>query len=440
MERSQLVALTDWKADPGRKPLILRGARQVGKTWLLKEFGARCYSQTVYVRLEDNAVMEQLFAGSLEPRRLVEGISAATGQHLAAADTLLILDEAQAVPRALTAMKYFSEDAPEYHIVLAGSLLGIALHSGISFPVGKVSFLDLYPLSFTEFLTSLGEDALVGFIKRGDFEMLAAFRERLTDYLRLYYYVGGMPEVVQSYLDHRDFTRTRAIQQDILQAYEHDFSKHLGTSTAQRCREVWASVPRQLSKENKKFTFGAVRPGGRGRHYDEAIQILADCGLVTKVMRVGKPGIPLTSYEDSAAFKLFMVDTGLLAAMSDVPSEAIMAGSTLFEEFKGALAEQYVCQQLIADCKLRPGYWSADRSSGEVDFLYQTSSEVVPVEVKATVNLKSKSLASFCKTYSLQNAIRLSLADYKQQDWLTNLPLYAVACLPLSKGLAAEAQ
>jgi predicted AAA+ superfamily ATPase len=429
MKRKLLHQLNIWKDEPHRKPLILKGARQVGKTWLLKEFGATSFKNCAYVRLEDNEAMTHLFEGSLEPQRLLQGISAYVKQPISPQDTLLILDEVQAVPRALTALKYFNEDAPEYAIAVAGSLLGLALHSGISFPVGKVSFLDLYPLSFTEYLMALEEDTLLGFLDSKDFGMINAFSERMTDLLRNYYYVGGMPKAVQTFLDTGDYQAVRQEQADILLAYEGDFSKHIGATMGERCRSVWQSAPKQLNRDNTKFTFDTVKQGARGRDYSLAVQMLADCGLITKVTQVSAPELPLKGVENSSAFKMFMVDVGLLGAQANLDSATIIEGNKLFSGFKGALAEQYVCQQLISDCGLKPFYWTAKHSSGELDFLCQVGGEVVPIEVKAEQNLKSKSLASFCKTYDVRNAVRLSLANYYQQDWLTNIPLYAVSCL-----------
>lgn len=432
MERTLLRDLEAWQRNPTRKPLVVRGARQVGKTWLLKEFGKRCFESCVYVRLEDNAAMSSLFEGSLDPQRLLEGIAAHTGQPVNPQTTLLILDEIQAVPRALTALKYFNEEAPEYAIAVAGSLLGVAMHRGISFPVGKVTFFDLYPMSFTEYLLAQGEASLVGFIRDKKFDMLEVFKERLTDLLRQYYYVGGMPEAVESFVVNRDYAQVNRIQTDILDAYESDFSKHTPADLSERCRLIWQSIPRQLAKENKKFIFGAVKEGARGRDLSEALQFLVDCGLVMKIGRVAKPGIPLESYKDASSFKMFLVDVGLLSAMSGLDSNTLLEGNLLFKEFKGALVEQYVCQQLVSDCALRPYYWSAEKSSGEIDFIYQAQGKVVPVEVKAEVNLKAKSLASFSKAYKLDSAVRLSLAGYHKESWLTNVPLYAVGCLPLA--------
>jgi predicted AAA+ superfamily ATPase len=435
MERHLFARLQDWKADKLRKPLVLRGARQVGKTWLLQEFGKRCFKDTIYVRLEDNAAMEQLFAGSLTPSRLLEGIGAQVKRPVTP-DTLLILDEAQAIPRALTACKYFCEETPEYAIALAGSLLGVALNQGISFPVGKVTFLDLHPMSFTEFLTAMDEYALAHYVFEHNHDMLSVFRERLTDLLRQYHCVGGMPEAIATFVATRDFQRVRKIQEDILTAYENDFAKHFPPLVAERCRQLWHSLPGQLAKENKKFIFNVAKAGARGRDFSAALQILEDSGVVTRVCRVAKPGLPLAAYRDENAFKLYALDVGLLAAMSDLDISTILEGNRLFTEFKGALAEQYVCQQLLADCGIEPYYWSAERSDGEVDFLFQNNANIIPVEVKAEENLKSKSLAAFSKTHAITRAIRLSLADYRKESWMTNLPLYAVGGLGTMENIA----
>ncbi|MEG0016236.1 MAG: DUF4143 domain-containing protein [Gordonibacter sp.] len=432
MERHILADLQNWKERPDRKPLVLRGARQVGKTWALQEFGKRCFEDCAYVRLEDNAPAAALFEGSLEPSRLIEGLSALARKPIIAGKTLLILDEVQSVPRALTALKYFCEDAPEYCIAVAGSLLGVALHTSISFPVGKVDFLDLYPMSFTEYLEAAGERDLLAFLQSSNLDMVSVFKEAYTDHLKRYYFVGGMPEVVKSFVEQGDFHRARVLQSAIVDAYEADFSKHVPGRDSERCRMVWQSLPRQLAKENKKFIYGTIEKGARGRDFEEAIQILVDSGVVLRVGRIAKPGLPLEAYRDPSAFKLYSLDVGLLGAMSGLDSATIVDGSTLFTEFKGALAEQYVCQQLVSDCGLAPYYWSAEKSSGEVDFVVQRGNDVLPIEVKAEVNLKSKSLASFCRTYGIGRAARLSMSGYERGKWLTNVPLYAMPMLESS--------
>lgn len=429
MERLLLDELRAWQTQPNRKPLVLRGARQVGKTWLLKELGERYFENTAYVRLEDNAAMHQLFEGSLDPQRIIRGIAAETGQPINPETTLIVLDEVQDVPRALTALKYFCEDAPEYAIAVAGSLLGVALNAGISFPVGKVTFKTLYPLNFREFLLAAGEDSLEQIIRDADFSMLEVFAERFADLLRAYYFVGGMPEAVMQFNQGSDFAAARRVQEDILAAYEGDFAKHAGALVGERCRLVFNSLPRHLAKENKKFVYGVVKKGARGRELDDALQFLLDAGLVVKVPRVSAPLVPLSAYADAAAFKLFCLDIGLLGALAGVGSEIVLKGNDHFTHFKGAMAEQYVCQQLISDCSLTPFYWSAEKSTGEIDFLVQANNEVVPIEVKAEENLKAKSLSAFCKANNLTNAVRFSLSGYREESWMTNVPLYAVSCL-----------
>lgn len=429
MERFLLQDLIAWRDEPGRKPLVLQGARQVGKTWLLKEFGKRCFENTAYVRLEDNDAMRRLFEGSLDPQRLLRGIAAQTGEPINPQTTLVILDEVQDAPRALTALKYFCEDAPEYAIAVAGSLLGVALNAGISFPVGKVTFKTLYPLSFREFLLAMGEDVLERSVSDADFEMMSVFAERYEDLLRTYYFVGGMPEAVVSYARAMDYSAARRVQEDILLAYQGDFAKHAGALVGERCRMIFESLPRHLAKENKKFVYGVVKKGARGRELDDALRFLLDAGLVLKVPRISAPGIPLSAYAEENSFKLFCLDVGLLGALSGIDSATVLKGNELFTHFKGAMAEQYVCQQLVGDCRLAPYYWSAEKSSGEIDFIVQIEGEVVPIEVKAEENLKAKSLASFCKENGLSNALRLSLSGYREESWMTNVPLYAASCI-----------
>ena len=425
MYRYKLEHLKAWKDSSNRKPLILRGARQVGKTWLLKEFGKTCFDNVAYVRVEDNASMQRLFEGSLSPNRILRGISAQTGVQILPQKTLIIIDEIQAAPRALTALKYFNEEAPEYTIAVAGSLLGVALNAGVSFPVGKVTFLDLYPLSFREFLLAMNENTLENAISEADFEMISTFCERYEELLKAYYFIGGMPEAVLHFAKNRDFSEVRRIQTDILDAYRGDFAKHVGSAIGERCRLIFESLPRHLSKENKKFVYGVVKRGARGRDLYDALQFLLDSGIVVKVSRTSLPGIPLRAYVDESAFKLFCVDVGLLAALSGLDSQSVIDGNLLFTHFKGALAEQYVCQQLISDCEIAPFYWSAAKSTGEIDFLVQKEGEVIPIEVKAEENLKAKSLSTFCKSYGLTNAIRFSLSSYREESWMKNIPLYA---------------
>lgn len=429
MKRFLLNDLKAWKDSPNRKPLILRGARQVGKTWLLKEFGKECFENVAYVRLEDNAAMRNLFEGSLDPSRILRGIAAETGETINPETTLVILDEIQDVPRALTSLKYFCEDAPEYAIAVAGSLLGVVLNAGVSFPVGKVTFKTLYPLNFREFLLSMGEETLERSVCGCDFETMSIFAERYEDLLRSYYFVGGMPEAVLVFSHNSNYAAARQVQSDILMTYQGDFAKHAGALVGERCRMIFDSLPRHLAKENKKFVYGVVKKGLRGRDLDDALQFLLDAGLVTKVPRVSMLGIPLSAYADESSFKLFCLDVGLLGALAGLEGKSIIEGNDLFTHFKGALAEQYVCQQLVSDCTLAPYYWSAEKSSGEIDFLVQIDGMPVPVEVKAEENLKAKSLAAFCKANKLENAVRFSLSEYREESWMTNVPLYAINCL-----------
>lgn len=426
MERIVMKELVSWKNKPGRKPLIIRGARQVGKTWLMKEFGKNEYSQTVYVNFESSKLLKTLFIDNFDINRIITALQIETGIQVNPENTLIILDEIQEAEGAITSLKYFCENAPQYHIIAAGSLLGVAMHKHTSFPVGKVEFLDLYPLNYAEFLMALDQQQLLNLLKSGDWILIKSFKEKYIQILRQYYYIGGMPEVVLSYRTQNDFKEVRVIQKRILTAYEHDFSKHAPSDIVPRIRMLWNSIPSQLAKENKKFIYGAVKPGSRAKDYELALSWLIDCGLVHKVCRVSKPGIPLKAYEDYNAFKLFIADVGLMGAMGDIDVRTLLEGNMIFEEFKGALTEQYVLQQLTSIRDLVIYYWSAERSIAEIDFLIQYSGEVIPIEVKAEENLQAKSLKAFCQKYSPQTAIRTSMSDYRKEDWLTNLPLYTI--------------
>ena len=426
MYRSAMEQLNKWKQKTNKKPLIIRGARQVGKTWLMKEFGKTAYEKTVYINFDNNPQMKELFSLDMRIDRIIMGIELYVGHKISPHNTLLIFDEVQEVPKALSSLKYFNETAPEYQIVCAGSLLGIALHQGTSFPVGKVEFMDLYPLSFTEFMRAMGKEQFVDLLDKGDFEMATMFRQDYVDLLKYYYYVGGMPEVVQSFVDNRDFNEAREIQERILAAYEQDFSKHAPNEAVPRIRMLWNSIPAQLTKENKKFIYGIIKEGARAKDYETALMWLTDCGLVHKVYRVTAPSIPLKAYEDLKAFKLFLADVGLLGCMVRLNQSVLLDRNELFKEFKGALTEQYVLQQLKTVKGVDTYYWTNDRGNAEIDFLIDTGSEVVPIEVKAETNLKAKSLKTFCEKYNPKMAIRTSMTDYKQEDWLLNLPLWAV--------------
>ena len=426
MYRTALEKLYKWKESKRRKPLIIEGARQVGKTWLMKEFGSRAYEDTVYINFDSNSQMAELFAADLNTARLIMGIELYAGRKIDPDRTLLIFDEVQEVPRALSSLKYFYEEAPQYHIICAGSLLGIALHEGTSFPVGKVDFLSLYPLSFREFLMATAGERFAQLLDRQDYQMIALFKQTYLDALKQYYFVGGMPEAVQSFAEEKDYNEVREIQKRILAAYEQDFSKHAPVEIVPKIRMVWNSIPSQLAKENKKFIYGLVREGARAKEYEAAIMWLCDCGLVHRVSRVNAPGLPLKAYEDLKAFKLFLVDVGLLGCMAGLRQSTLLDGSGLFVEFKGALAEQYVCQQLKTIDGLGVYYYTNDRGSCEVDFILDTGEQIVPVEVKAETNLKAKSLKTYREKYAPALSVRTSMAEYKKEDWLVNLPLYAI--------------
>lgn len=426
MYRTAFEKLCKWKERENRKPLIIEGARQVGKTWLMKEFGKQAYKDTVYINFDSNSKMSELFGADLNIDRLIMGIEIYIGRKINPNNTLLIFDEVQEVPRALSSLKYFYEDAPQYNIVCAGSLLGIALHEGTSFPVGKVEFLSLYPLSFREFLMAVAGERYVELLDKCDYDMVKAFKHIYIDVLKQYYFVGGMPEAVQSFVQNKDFKEVRDIQKRILMAYEQDFSKHAPIEIVPKIRMLWNSIPSQLAKENKKFIYGIVREGGRAKEYETAIMWLGDCGLVHKVGRVNAAGVPLKAYEDLKAFKLFIVDIGLLGCMVGLHQSVLLDGNELFIEFKGALTEQYVCQQLITLEDLNIYYYTNDRGSCEVDFVIDTGEKIVPIEVKAETNLKAKSLRTYCEKFSPDIAVRTSMSDYKKEDWLVNLPLYAI--------------
>ena len=417
MRRDAMQQLYDWKEKTTRKPLIVRGARQVGKTWLMKEFASSAYRQFAYINFEDNEVMKDVFQKDFDVERILMAIQLVTG-IVVDTETLIIFDEIQEAPRGLTALKY--------HVVAAGSLLGIAMHSNDSFPVGKVDFMDLYPLSFSEFLEAVGQEAFARLLAKKDWGLIAAFRSKLIDLLKQYYYVGGMPEVVNAFINHKDYAEVRQLQQTILDSYDRDFSKHAPIAEVPRIRMVWRSIPAQLAKENKKFIYGVVKEGARAKDFELAIEWLIDAGLIYKVSRVKKAGIPLSAYEDFSAFKLFLLDTGLMGAMSGLPPQALLEGNVLFSDYKGAITEQYVLQQLKSVKGLSIYYWSSDTSRGELDFLLQKDVSVIPVEVKAEENLQSKSLRFFVEKNAGLHGVRFSMSDYRKQEWMINYPLYSV--------------
>lgn len=429
MYRNAMKDLLKWKNKRNKKPLIIRGARQVGKTWLMKRFGELEYENTVYISFDNNQQMKELFEKDMRTDRIITGIELYSGGKINPRNTLLIFDEVQEVPKALTALKYFNENAPEYQIVCAGSLLGVALHQGTSFPVGKVEFMDLYPLSFTEFMRAMGKQQFVELVEQGNFDLATTFKQEFIDLLKYYYYVGGMPEVVYNFSENMDFNEAREIQERILIAYEQDFSKHAPNEAIPRIRMLWNSIPSQLTKENKKFIYGLIKEGARAKEYEMAMLWLTDCGLVHKVHRVAAPGLLLKAYEDLKSFKLFMLDVGLLSCMVRLNQSVLLNGNELFKEFKGALTEQYVLQQLKTSKRIDTYYWTNNRGSAEIDFLIDTGEKIIPVEVKAETNLKAKSLKSYYEKFNPTISVRTAMADYKREDWLLNIPLWAIEAL-----------
>lgn len=427
MKRAALSELVSWKNSPARKPLIIRGARQVGKTWLIKEFGRTHYDQTVYLNFERNKRLGSLFSDDFDIKRIITALQAESGHTIYPDNTLLAFDEIQSVPGALSALKYFQEDTPEYHLVAAGSLFGMALHSESSFPVGKVAFMDLHPLTYLEFLEALGENSLVEILNTADWKLITAFKTKYIERLRQYYFVGGMPEAVLRFSENNSFREVREIQRQILDGYDLDFSKHAPPASVPRIRMLWNSIPSQLARENRKFLYGLVKEGSRAKDYELALSWLTECGQIRQVHRVTKPGIPLKAYEDRGAFKIFLVDTGLLSALADIDSGTLLEGSAIFTEFKGALTEQFVFQQLIATGHSGIFYWSAERSTAEVDFLIQHQNKFIPVEVKAEENLQAKSLKVFMEKFNPEISIRTSLSDFRAGNRMINIPLYAIA-------------
>lgn len=441
MYRSAIEKLQLWKDSEGRKPLILRGARQVGKTWILKEFGRTSYENTVYLNFDSSQELKSVFASGISPDEIIARIQIFTGKKIDAQNTLLIFDEVQEAPRALTSLKYFCEDAPQYHIIAAGSLLGVALHEGTSFPVGKVTFLDMCPLTFREFLIAIEKESYTQPIDDLDFSILKDLKPAYEEMLKQYYLIGGMPEVVSDFALHGDYISVRKLQHEILNAYDQDISKHAPPEQVPRMRALFASIPKQLSKEHKKFVYSHIKKGARSREYETALLWLSDCGLIHKVNKAD-PIYPLKNFEDVSAFKIYLSDVGLLSAMSGLDQRILLAGSDIFNASKGAMTEQYVLQELIAATEYRPNYWSNDGGNAELDFIIQTESAIVPIEVKSGINLQAKSLNVYMQKYKTQTAIRTSLADYKQSKVIyensekpnhgtvIDVPLYSIAALP----------
>ena len=425
MKRNAIKELYEWKENNDRKPLVILGARQVGKTWLMKEFGKEAYKKCAYVNLEDNDDLRGMFEHDFDIQRIIANLQWATDVTIDE-DTLIILDEIQEAPRGITVLKYFQEKAPQYHVIAAGSLLGIAMHKNDSFPVGKVDFMHLYPLSFYEFLNAVGEKKMVDLLQAKDWTMLTMVRAKFEERLRQYYFVGGMPAAVLAFVNDGDLNKVRTIQKSIIEAYERDFSKHAPAIEVPRIRMVWHSIPSQLSKENRKFIYGMIKEGARAKDFELAIEWLKDAGLIYKVNRCKKAQLPLAAYEDFSAFKMFLSDIGLMGAMSNIPVQSLLNGNMLFSDFKGALTEQFVLQQMKTNQSLSIYYWSADNSRGEIDFLVQQEEKVIPIEVKAEENLQAKSLRMFVERNPGLKGCRFSMSPYREQDWLVNYPLYSV--------------
>lgn len=421
--------LLQWKEKENRKPLILKGARQVGKTWLMKEFGRLHFKKVAYVTFFNNQRMKKVFDEDYDIERIIININIETHTEVTPNDTLIIFDEIQEAPRALEALKYFCENAPEYAVIAAGSLLGVAIHAGVSFPVGKVETLELYPMSYREFLVAMGQEALAELLEKKDYSLIGDFSEKYIFWLKNYYYVGGMPEIVQYFSEHKNYDEVRNMQNAILEQYENDFSKHTASNELPRIRMVWNSIPLQLAKENKKFFFGKIKEGARAKEFELAIEWLQDCGLIKKVYKVTKPAMPLKAYTDFSSFKLYLLDVGLLGALSELDAESILEGNAIFTEFKGALTEQYVLQQMVSDTKYKPYYYAGEKATYEVDFLIQQNKNVIPVEVKAEENLRAQSLKVYCEKFKPEYAVRTSMSNYREQNWLINLPLYAICNL-----------
>lgn len=426
MKRDAFEKLISWKNSKFRKPLVIKGARQVGKTWLMKEFGRQNYSYVAYINFENNDRMMQLFKDDYDIDRIVFGLQIEANTQIANG-TLIIFDEIQEVPKALTSLKYFSENAPHYHVLAAGSALGVALNEGYSFPVGKVDFLDLYPMTFLEFLQASDNVQLVELIKANNYDLMTVFKDKLIDNLKKYYFIGGMPEAINIFIETGDLNEVREVHRHLLFAYEQDFSKHVPSTILSRVRLAWNSIPAQLARENRKFIYGLVKEGARAREFEIALQWLLDMDLVAKVFRISKPDIPLSAYQDVNSFKLFMNDVGLLSSFSNLDMKSLLEGNQIFEEFKGALTEQFVFQELRSIKNLTPYYWSADKGMAEIDFVIENSGSVVPFEVKASHNLRGKSLKSYYDRYQPEKSIRTSIADFRDEGWLVNIPLYAIS-------------
>ena len=425
MKRLAYTKLIAWKNKEIRKPLVIRGARQVGKTWLIKEFGRTEFDSFAYVNCDANAIAAQLFEPDFDMRRILRGLSAAAGVNIEPGKTLIFIDEIQEAPKAMASLKYFAENAPEYHVIAAGSLLGIHEHQDVSFPVGKIESLELYPMSFFEFVLAQEGKPLYEMLANDRLDLLSPLHTKLTELLREYYFTGGMPEAVSAFVSGASPQEVRTIQKQILSDYRDDISKHAPPSQVPRIDQVWSSIPSQLSREKRKFAYANIKKGARAKEFEIAIQWLCDAGLVTKVNRVAKGQLPLKFYEDFSAFKLFLLDCGLMGALCEAPASQILIGDHAFTEYKGAFTEQYVLEQLKTVLGASVFYLSADDSTQELDFIFQNEERIVPVEVQGRENLRAKAMRIFCAQHPGTLGVRLSMSPYRVQDWMGNLPLYA---------------
>ena len=430
MKRDIYNKLLQWKNDSNRKPLIITGARQVGKTWIMREFGKNEYANVVYINCDNEKRIETLLSEDYNIDRILLGLQAISGVNIKSDKTLIIFDEIQQIPRGLHLLKYFYEENPEYHVMVAGSLLGITLNQGVSFPVGKVDIMEMNPMNFNEFLEAMGQEQLLKVLNTNDWKLIDSLSTKYIELLRQYYYVGGMPEVVCSYCKDKNLAQVRNIQNNILKAYRNDISKHATKSESVKIGQVLDSLPSQLSKENKKFIYGVIKTGARAAEYELAIQWLIDAGIVHKVNRIKEAKMPLKFYEDISAFKLFLLDMGLFACMCDVPALEMLVGNNVFVEYKGAFAEQYVLQQLVCQ-NVKPYYWSSEKTPSEIDFVIQKDNKIIPIEVKAEVNVKARSLRQFITNNPELKAVRFSMLGYAEQDWMTNIPLYYISAIDM---------
>lgn len=426
MIRDAEIKLKEWKDTKNRKPLLIYGARQVGKTWLMKNFGKTEFSTFIYINFEKEIQLRGIFEIDYNPQRIIKLIEIHANQKIELGKTLLILDEIQEAKGGLTALKYFNEELSELHLIGAGSLLGIALKQQTSFPVGQVEFLNLYPLNFGEFLKATGNTNLFNLLQEKDWTLIETFKSKYSQLLKQYYYVGGMPEVVKNFIEDEDYNNVRIIQKNILTSYEQDFSKHAPTEIIPRIRMIWNSVISQLAKENKKFVYGLIKEGARAKDFELALSWLEDYGLIYKIQRTKKSNVPLAAYSDLGIFKLYVIDIGLLGALGNLNARILVENDSLFNEFKGALTEQYVLQELIQTKKNQVHYWSNDSGSAEIDFIFEQDSKIIPLEVKAGENLQAKSLKTFSIKHPEIHCYRTSLSDYREESWLTNIPLYSI--------------